>query len=621
MKKLLYLLLIISFAASAADFNVDSVQDFRQALIDASNNSEHDTIHVAPGHYDISGGTLLYAPGSGGDFGDDESGLTIQGEDASSTILDGMNLVTPLTIQFIATEFLGPIEISGLEFRNGKGENGGGVFSDKSTTLRDNRFVENKAGGSDGGLVCTSPFGSCGTIGNEFSLNAAGNTGGGALLHSEGNIVVTANRFHNNRAGASGGGLDTWGEFGVLVNSNQFIGNRAVLDGGGSRVSAEHEGVTFYNNVLDSNWSGRQGGGVYVNEAEGTSLINNTLTNNVSGTEGGGAYIFRFGVRIFNNVFWGNQASAFGNDGNDLYANNIFGVSLFNNNFGQNANFESANSPDLVVIDTTNYSQGGNIKSDPLLTADFHLQYGSPAIDAGDNTALRFISFYSLENTDFEGDPRVIDGNGDGNAVVDIGADEDARGDVNKDGCVDRTDADIILHNVRAGSEEPEDDINGDGVINRADARAVVRLFKNPGGASCETVVLDYAKRAGGKNYEEVYGIAVDIAGNSVVTGSFYNTATFGAGEPNETVLISAGSIDIFVAKYVPDGSLAWAKRGGGTSGDLVGHGIAVDAAGNSVVTGSFGDNATFGEGNPNETVLTSVGSSDIFVAKYKPIP
>jgi hypothetical protein len=353
-------------------------------------------------------------------------------------------------------------------------------------------------------------------------------------------------------------------------------------------------------------------------------LTNNTLTNNESGAEGGGAYVRTYsdGSAMFNNIIWENQASA---DGNDLFVfvDSAAQVMLFNNNLGRNANFETANSPDLIITDTTNYSQGKNIKSDPLLTDDIHLQYGSPGIDAGDNAVLK--TFYFQISTDVEGDPRVIDGNGDGNAVVDIGADEDARGDINKDGCVDRTDADIILHNVRASSDDTEDDINEDGAINRADVRTVVKLYNNPGGESCKTsaVALDFAKRAGGAGYDIGNGIAIDAIGNSMVTGSFSSRATFGAGEPNEIMLTSAGSNDIFITMYAPDGSLVWAKQAGG-SGQFggqgktdQGQGIALDTIGNSLVTGSFNGVATFGVEEPNETVITSAGHNDIFVAKY----
>ncbi|MGA7982459.1 MAG: SBBP repeat-containing protein, partial [Chromatiaceae bacterium] len=113
-------------------------------------------------------------------------------------------------------------------------------------------------------------------------------------------------------------------------------------------------------------------------------------------------------------------------------------------------------------------------------------------------------------------------------------------------------------------------------------------------------------------------GIAVDRAGNSLVTGDFSITATFGAGERNETAL-DAGSCGggMFLAKYAPDGSLLWAKQsfGGGS-----GRAVAVDTAGNSLVTGEFYDTVTFGAGEPKEAVLTAVGSfGDIFLAKYAP--
>ena len=60
----------------------------------------------------------------------------------------------------------------------------------------------------------------------------------------------------------------------------------------------------------------------------------------------------------------------------------------------------------------------GNISADPLFVSatDFRLQAGSPAIDAGDPAAT------GLPATDLAGAARVTDGNGDGMAVVDMGA-------------------------------------------------------------------------------------------------------------------------------------------------------------------------------------------------------
>ncbi|MCP4630131.1 MAG: hypothetical protein GY850_42470 [bacterium] len=62
----------------------------------------------------------------------------------------------------------------------------------------------------------------------------------------------------------------------------------------------------------------------------------------------------------------------------------------------------------------------GNLNVDPLFIGedDFHLKRDSPCIDAGDNQAPL------LSTYDFEGHPRIFDGDGNGTATVDIGADE-----------------------------------------------------------------------------------------------------------------------------------------------------------------------------------------------------
>ena len=132
---------------------------------------------------------------------------------------------------------------------------------------------------------------------------------------------------------------------------------------------------------------------------------------------------------------------------------------------------------------------------------------------------------------------------------------------------------------------------------------------------------LLWAKSAGGKYDDEGFGITTLSDDSTVVTGYFKDTATFGEGEANETVLVSAGYGDIFVARYNPDGTLIWAKRAGGTNfyGDST-YGITTLSDDSTVVTGNFLSSATFGEGEANETVLVSDGwKSDIFVARYNP--
>jgi hypothetical protein len=61
-----------------------------------------------------------------------------------------------------------------------------------------------------------------------------------------------------------------------------------------------------------------------------------------------------------------------------------------------------------------------NISADPMFVdpaaGDYRLQRSSPCIDAGTNDAP------GLPETDFDGTPRIDDGDGDGFAVVDMGA-------------------------------------------------------------------------------------------------------------------------------------------------------------------------------------------------------
>jgi hypothetical protein len=112
-----------------------------------------------------------------------------------------------------------------------------------------------------------------------------------------------------------------------------------------------------------------------------------------------------------------------------------------------------------------------------------------------------------------------------------------------------------------------------------------------------------------GTGIDIAYGVAFDANGNRFVTGYFMGTADFGTAS-----LVSGGSQDFYLAKYDASGNLAWARRGGGTLGDL-GNAVKVDGSGNVYVTGYFTGTATFG----TATTLTSSGTDDqeLFVAKY----
>jgi hypothetical protein len=120
-----------------------------------------------------------------------------------------------------------------------------------------------------------------------------------------------------------------------------------------------------------------------------------------------------------------------------------------------------------------------------------------------------------------------------------------------------------------------------------------------------------WAEGAGGTNTNAMaYSVAVDTLGNSYVAGEFSGSSiTIGS-----TILTSAGTYDVFIAKYDAAGNVVWAKRAGSTSDDEA-RSIAVDASGNSYITGFFQSTTiTFGA-----TILTNtnINYTDIFIAKY----
>src|SRR4030042_2516727 len=87
-----------------------------------------------------------------------------------------------------------------------------------------------------------------------------------------------------------------------------------------------------------------------------------------------------------------------------------------------------------------------------------------------------------------------------------------------------------------------------------------------------------------------VRSIAIDNDNNNdiIITGYFAGSVGFGG-----ATLTSAGSIDIFMAKYTATGTHVWSKRFGSTDDD-VGYGITVDRTGNVVITGFFTGSVDF---------------------------
>jgi len=120
------------------------------------------------------------------------------------------------------------------------------------------------------------------------------------------------------------------------------------------------------------------------------------------------------------------------------------------------------------------------------------------------------------------------------------------------------------------------------------------------------TPVHLWSSRYGSVSTDAVTAAAVDASGNVTLAGSFSGTVDFGGGG-----LVSAGSTDIFIAKYNAAGIHQWSKRIGGLGADAA-QAVALDGSGNPVITGYHTGAVDFGGG-----VLPNFGGRDFFVAKY----
>lgn len=131
------------------------------------------------------------------------------------------------------------------------------------------------------------------------------------------------------------------------------------------------------------------------------------------------------------------------------------------------------------------------------------------------------------------------------------------------------------------------------------------------GGADVFVAELDpagdhvWSKMYGDAAEQDVAGLGLDLGGNVLLVGSFAGSMDFGG-----SLLLSAGTHDVFLAKLDSNGAHVWSKSFGDI-GEQNGRGVVVDPVGNILVAGTFDGAIDFG-GGP----LQSAGGGDIFLAK-----
>jgi hypothetical protein len=107
--------------------------------------------------------------------------------------------------------------------------------------------------------------------------------------------------------------------------------------------------------------------------------------------------------------------------------------------------------------------------------------------------------------------------------------------------------------------------------------------------------------------------LVLDAAGNTYVTGYFSGTVDFdkGPGTANLSVAPGQNAKDAFVLKLDAQGNYVWAIRIGGIDNyDQVGTKIALDTAGNVVVSGTFFGNVLLPPNNTNYNSSTTLPGS-----------
>ncbi|MEQ8969201.1 MAG: choice-of-anchor Q domain-containing protein [Coleofasciculus sp. C1-SOL-03] len=217
----------------------------------------------------------------------------------------------------------------------------------------------------------------------------SGNNGGG--ISNRENLTIINSTISGNTA-ETGGGIYN---FGNSANGN-FVSMVEVNNSTISGNSAREEGGGIYNN----------GGGVNVSSStisENNAISGGGILNNIYATNS------VYAVTINNTIISGNNGTNSDVEGN--FISN--GFNLIGDTTGSTGFENDLIEPDITkILDTTLADNGGSTLTHALVPA-------SPAIDAGNNNDVPDGITTDQRGMGFN---RIVDGNNDTIAIVDIGA-------------------------------------------------------------------------------------------------------------------------------------------------------------------------------------------------------
>ena len=298
------------------------------------------------------------------------------------------------------------LTITSCTFRDNSATYAGGAICCGSTspTVTNCVFSGNSAGLYGGAIGC---YGSSPTITNcTFNDNSAVNERGGAIYcYDHSNPTITNCTFGGNSASLEGGTIYCDSSSSTVTDC-VFSGNSATF---GGVICCKNPGILALTNCTFSGNNAISEGGVIICwEAGSLAITNCTFTGNSAARYAGVASCYKGSMTFNNCILWGNSASL---GGDEIHVGSGDTVTL-----------------NYCCADSGGYSGSGTIDdsnncihSDPQFVdaanGDYHLKSTSPCIDAGDNSYVP-----SGVDKDLDGNQRIVDGNNDGTATVDIGA-------------------------------------------------------------------------------------------------------------------------------------------------------------------------------------------------------
>lgn len=229
--------------------------------------------------------------------------------------------------------------------------------------------------------------------------------------------------------------IDTGEDF--LVEANVIRGNTAAY-GAGLYVTSQRAGrirnnLITGNRAYDPTAGGGSGGGIYcevgTDAVDNVAIVNNTIVGNtatydsLSVEQGGGIaialpYLPPTDASTPGKLLLADNILAFNSSGIFLPPDSLKPVLYNNDLFNTGANYTNLPAGTTDISTDPLFADLNGPDGDPATTADndYRLKAYSPCIDKG-STDTSYLSA-----TDFAGNPRVLDGDRNGSAIVDMGA-------------------------------------------------------------------------------------------------------------------------------------------------------------------------------------------------------